>query len=306
MLKLRFLSLLIKYLYRFSVLHKMLSYELYRIFRKTVIKEVNGLKMLLNLRDRGVSRDLFMYGKRELIPTNYLLNGHIVKEGDVVLDIGANIGYYVLIESKLVGEQGKVYAIEPVSSNLAQLQQNLKLNNCKNVEVFKLAVGDKNGKAKIYIPEKRNLSTLDKNALEGNLKSVEEIEVITVDSFLDKKPKPNFIRMDVEGYEFYIIKGMNKTLKLNIKLFIEIHPHKMTEEQLCEMLEILEKNGFYVELATWGFKVNENKLIRTLKSKYLGQPYIILKNTNIQTLKNYLLRHKYTTRVFFSKSQLSE
>ena len=265
--KLRFLSLLIKYLYRFSVLHKMLSYELYRIFRKTVIKEVNGLKMLLNLRDRGVSRDLFMYGKRELIPTNYLLNGHILKEGDVVLDIGANIGYYVLIESKLVGEQGKVYAIEPVSSNLAQLQQNLKLNNCKNVEVFKLAVGDKNGKAKIYIPEKRNLSTLDKNALEGNLKSVEEIEVITVDSFLDKKPKPNFIRMDVEGYEFYIIKGMNKTLKLNIKLFIEIHPHKMTEEQLCEMLEILEKNGFYVELATWGFKVNENKLIRTFKKQ---------------------------------------
>ena len=284
----------------------MLSYEFYRIFRKTVIKEVNGLKMLLNLRDRGVSRDLFMYGKRELIPTDYLLNGHIVKEGDVVLDIGANIGYYVLIESKLVGEQGKVYAIEPVSSNLVQLQQNLKLNNCKNVEVFKLAVGDKNGKAKIYIPEKRNLSTLDKNALEGNLKSVEEIEVITVDSFLDKKPKPNFIRMDVEGYEFYIIKGMNKTLKLNIKLFIEIHPHKMTEEQLCEMLEILEKNGFYVELATWGFKVNENKLIRTLKSKYLGQPYIILKNTNIQTLKNYLLRYKYTARVFFSKSQLSE
>jgi len=284
----------------------MLSYEFYRIFRKTVIKEVNGLKMLLNLRDRGVSRDLFMYGKREFIPTNYLLNGHIVKEGDVVLDIGANIGYYVLIESKLVGEQGKVYAIEPVSSNLAQLQQNLKLNNCKNVEVFKLAVGDKNGKAKIYIPEKRNLSTLDKNALEGNLKSVEEIEVITVDSFLDKKPKPNFIRMDVEGYEFYIIKGMNKTLKLNIKLFIEIHPHKMSEEQLCEMLEILEKNGFYVELATWGFKVNENKLIRTLKSKYLGEPYIILKNTNIQTLKNYLLRYKYTARVFFSKSQLSE
>ena len=284
----------------------MLSYEFYRIFRKTVIKEVNGLKMLLNLRDRGVSRDLFMYGKREFIPTNYLLNGHIVKEGDVVLDIGANIGYYVLIESKLVGEQGKVYAIEPVSSNLAQLQQNLKLNNCKNVEVFKLAVGDKNGKAKIYIPEKRNLSTLDKNALEGNLKSVEEIEVTTVDSFLDKKPKPNFIRMDVEGYEFYIIKGMNKTLKLNIKLFIEIHPHKMSEEQLCEMLEILEKNGFYVELATWGFKVNENKLIRTLKSKYLGEPYIILKNTNIQTLKNYLLRYKYTARVFFSKSQLSE
>jgi len=284
----------------------MLSYELYRIFRKTVIKEVNGLKMLLNLRDRGVSRDLFMYGKRELIPTNYLLNGHIVKEGDVVLDIGANIGYYVLIESKLVGEQGKVYAIEPVSSNLAQLQQNLKLNNCKNVEVFKLAVGDKNGKAKIYIPEKGNLSTLDKNALEGNLRSVEEIEVITVDSFLDKKPKPNFIRMDVEGYEFYIVKGMSKTLKLNLKLFIEIHPHKMSEKQLCEMLEILEKNGFYVELAAWGFKVNENKLIRTLKSKYLGEPYIILKNTNIQTLKNYLLRHKYTTRVFFSKSQLSE
>jgi FkbM family methyltransferase len=78
----------------------------------------------------------------------------------VVLDIGSNIGYYVLIEARLVGEEGFVYAVEPVEENARWLGANVALNGYKDVKIFNIAFGYYNGKISINIAEASNLSSV--------------------------------------------------------------------------------------------------------------------------------------------------
>ena len=122
------------------------------IFGSVVVKDVNGFKMYLNLKsDTGISKDLFIFKKREYLSTDFLQNQNFINPGDVILDIGANIGYYALLESRLTGPRGMVYAIEPVLNNYYTLKSNVELNDIKNINMFKLAIGNKNGKDYIYV-----------------------------------------------------------------------------------------------------------------------------------------------------------
>lgn len=278
----------------------------------TTIKEVNGYKMLLDLRnDKGISRDLYIYGKRELATTNLLLSSNILKKGDVVLDIGANIGYYALLESKLVGEEGIVYALEPVKRNFELLKENIKLNNMKNIEIFKLAAGDENKKAVIHISKKSNwCSLVYREGMEFFEK--EEVDIVKIDEFLKDKRKPTFIRMDLEGYEYATIEGMKQTLELdNLKLLIEIHGHIMTNMQFLQMINTLESKGFnkvlliYEPYLGW---INPQGKIR-IPIKYLtekiGDDIERLsgefKECTLSFLKDYLLKRKSCIQVLIYK-----
>lgn len=265
---------------------KKVKYIPYKFFsgNKSVIVDVNGSKMWLNIGDKGVSRQLLLYGKREPICTNYLMNSGVLKEGDVVLDIGANIGYYVLIESKLVGDLGKVYAIEPVSSNIKALKRNIKLNNRENVEIFRLAVSDKGEKSRVYISDSCNLSAMERSLVSGNIIGVEEVDVVTVDSFLKDKNIPDLIRMDVEGYEYNIIRGMTKTLQENTEILMELHPLKLSKEQLEEMFEILKANNFKVKFAAFGHDVKEHRIVQYLMRKLGDELPLIFLNITIDEL----------------------
>jgi len=261
------LYMLITLLMRHILPSTKIKYAFYKFFgNKTVVVDINGSKMWLNLADKGICHELLLYRKREPISTDYLMNFGILKEGDVVLDIGANIGYYALIESRLVGNSGKVYAIEPVSRNFKTLKRNIKLNACKNVEIFRLAVGDKDGKSRIYVSDKSNLSAMERIS-GGDLVGVEDVDVVTVDSFLKDKPIPNLIRMDVEGYEYYIIKGMTKTLMENEKILMELHPPLLPKEKLEEMIQILKEDNYKIQFFVTEHNVNEHKIVKYLMRK---------------------------------------
>ena len=291
---------------------KKVKYISYKFFsrNKSVVVDVNGSKMWLNIGDKGICRQLFLYGKREPICTDYLMNSGVLKEGDVVLDIGANIGYYVLIESKLVGDLGKVYAIEPVSSNIKALKRNIKLNNRENVEIFRLAVSDKDGKSRVYVSDSCNLSAMERSLVAGNIIGVEEVDVVTVDSFLKDKNIPDFIRMDVEGYEYNIVRGMTKTLQENTKILMELHPLKLSKEQLEEMFEILKANNFKVKFAVYDHDVKEHRIVQYLMRK-LGDelPLIFLDITIdelaelIQTIPARVRVPTICPHVLFSKNE---
>ena len=212
-----------------------------------VVKKINTYKMNLYLGDKGIARELFVYGKRECISTDLMQNGDLVRPGDVVLDIGANIGYYALMESALVGDEGKVYAIEPSPANYKILQENIKLNGYENVESFNLAMGDYQGKAEMLISDHSNWSRLIPSNLRDHIDNVTMVEVSTVDKFLENRLCPTLVRMDVEGYEINIFRGMKDTLKNNnLSIFIEFHPQLMSMQENMEFFEILEENGFEV------------------------------------------------------------
>ena len=140
-----------------------------KIIPEKSIVQVNDSKMLLYPIKGAIYEDLFLYKKREPLCTDYLMHSGVIKEGDVVLDIGANIGYYVLIESQLVGEKGKVYAVEPVRSNFELLEKNVQLNNLKNVSTFQFAFGEKDAKSEIYVTDKSNLCAMNRDAVGGKI-----------------------------------------------------------------------------------------------------------------------------------------
>jgi len=234
---------------KYGLVKNNLHYNLLQIMSKNgfLLKDIQGSKMLLNLRDEGISKELVFNDIREVGATNYMYR--VVNKDDIVLDIGANIGYYALMEAKLVGENGKIYAIEPVPQNFELLKRNISINGYKNIKVFNFAIGDKNGTEKLYLSNKSNWHSIIAFDEQGSGKAI-DVTIITIDTFLKDKQYPSLIRMDVEGYEDKIIRGMMETLKKDrpLKLFIEIHPHIMKRDDVVFLFNILKLYKFEITM----------------------------------------------------------
>lgn len=213
----------------------------------SLVKEIEGSKMYLDIkRDKGLSTDLTFVEIREPFSTKTFRNE--IEEGDVVVDIGANIGYYALMEAKMVKPAGKVYAIEPLPCAMEILKYNIELNKYSNIEVFQLAIGEENGRTSMCVCPAWNSSSviLPYNT---NLQAVADkidVDIITLDDFLKDKRFPNLIRMDVEGFEYHIIRGMKSILESGkpLKLFIELHSTPTVE-------------GLLLTLKSFGFQVKK-------------------------------------------------
>jgi FkbM family methyltransferase len=209
-----------------------------------IVKEIQGSKMYLDMRDKGVSRELALRGIREELFTKTLRGA--LREGDCVLDVGANIGYYALMAACLVGPQGKVYAIEPVSHNIKLLEDSIRLNNYSNIETFNLAMGQSESVSKLYLSDHPNWSSFYRpRQVTGQI----DIQITSIDSFLKDKRSPDVIRMDVEGYEYEILLGMSDLLESGrpLRLFIEFHPDIIERQRAAAFLSTLRKYEFQLK-----------------------------------------------------------
>ncbi len=224
-----------------------------------VTREIHESEMILDLKDQGISKDLALDGTRE--PESTALVKKEIKKGDTVVDIGANIGYYTLLESRLVGNKGKVYAIEPIDKNTNSLTSNIELNKYTNIDVFRIAIGEKHKIEKMYIAEHSNWNSFV-NHKQGII-GTKYVQVTSLDAFVKNRRCPDFVRMDVEGYEYTIIKGMKNILKSKepLKLFIELHPHLMKKEHTIYLLETLKKYGFETKAVIRSVTVLEMKVM---------------------------------------------
>lgn len=247
-------------------------------------------RMLIHLGDNAkfdndVHRNLFQHRIREPYSTAFLIASRILGKGDVVLDIGANIGYYVLIEAGLVGEEGCVYAVEPVEENVRWLGANVALNGYKNVKIFKLALGDYNGKIAINVAEASNLSSVTISSKVRYLRK-DVVEVRTADDFLMDKRKPKLICMDVEGYEYEILKGMQKTLKQvePLSVFMELHCFLLNAEKIRKIVQIFRENGFKIKFMTFCPTTPEPQVLTVLRRK-IGIPWFRIYNASYEELE---------------------
>jgi len=244
-------------------LHKIAKYLLYSKFSrsKTFMREINGSKMMLSFNDFGLSAQLFISGFRE--PECTRLVKEQIKEGMVVYDIGANMGYYALLESRSVGPTGRVYAIEPGSDNFKFLKNNIHLNSYKNIVPERFSFGEQNTMTKLYLSDHFNYCSCMEET-----DSYESVNMITFDSYIKNKPLPDYIRMDVEGYEYFIVNGMKDflTSKKPCIICIEIHLKILKDKGLSsdEIFNKLFNGGFkptyvvkeYGDLREKAFKVN--------------------------------------------------
>lgn len=271
--------------------------------------KVNDYKMIVDTTDKGLSEDLIIHGIREYHATKFMKK--FLKSEEVVVDIGANIGYYVILESKIIGSEGTIYAIEPVPRSFELLQKNIILNECNNVITYQYAIGDRTGTTTMNVGEHLNLSTIHDGDLE--VKEQIRVNILTLDNFLSDKRSPDLIRMDVEGYEYEIIKGMKETLMLNkpLKLFIEMHFNILGKDKSGEILRILQDSGFevvaFIHDIKGGILINNwgRRFIKSaFKMQGISKPYDIMYLTINDILENDKILSGYlsTYEIFFAKN----
>jgi FkbM family methyltransferase len=177
------------------------------------------------------------------------------KQGDVVVDIGAHIGLYTIISSKRVGTNGKVVAIEADPSNFEMLNRNIKLNQLTNVIPLNYAVYSKETKIKLYLPSGESGFT-KYNTIVSNWANTEdkfvEVNANTLDYLLQinqiREEEVNWIKIDVEGAEFEVLKGATNVLSKSkdIALLMELHgPPNVYRPKVQEFLNLY---NFKIEL----------------------------------------------------------
>ena len=158
---------------------------------------------------------------------DHILAKFTPKEGDVVIDIGAHIGKYTIVSSKLVGKTGKVVAIEADPDTFHILERNVALNNLTNVLPLNYAIFSTKTRIKLY--DESAASAKYNSLILTRVKQTEkyvEVNADTLDSILERNGvnQVNWIKIDVEGAEFEVLKGATKTLSgKDIALLIEIH-----------------------------------------------------------------------------------
>lgn len=143
----------------------------------------------------------------------------IVKPGDHVIDIGANIGWYTKILSDLVGSQGRVYSIEPLPPVFELLSFCVKKLNLRNVELLNCAISEEDGLAMMEVPKYENggdnfyrSKIVDGENLDPSLRHY-KVNLKSLDSlFSALSERISFIKCDVEGHELQVIKGGRKVI----------------------------------------------------------------------------------------------
>jgi FkbM family methyltransferase len=159
-----------------------------------------------------------------------IIERFLPKQGDIVVDIGAHMGRYTIIGAKRVGAQGKVVAIEAHPGNFEMLNRNIKLNQLTNVIPLNYAVYSKETKIKLYLPEVESGYTIYNTIMSNRARTEDkfvEVNANTLDYILQSKgiTDVNWIKIDVEGAEFEVLKGASNVLSKSkdIALLIEVH-----------------------------------------------------------------------------------
>lgn len=226
--------------------------RVYAHLQTDTIKEVAiPLDSRLNVfaKDIGVGLPLILKGEYEKTLTTLFLT--TVKAGDVVFDIGSNVGYYTVLSGKKVNATGKVYAFEPDKENAELLKKNIKLNKLSNVTSLPQAVSNKN--------ETISFAYDDHNKGESSIAYIDSqasynVEATTLDSFCNKYKihKINVMKIDIEGAEVLALQGATEIVnkQKSLKLFIECNPSSLKHFGFSEVefLKALDELGFRVQL----------------------------------------------------------
>jgi len=181
-----------------------------------------------------------------------------LRPGDVVLDVGANVGLTTLVASRAVGERGKVYAFEPHPAVFAYLEDNLALNGAGNVVAENVALGDREGTARIS-----DMRSDDHNFIDSSGTGIEVAER-RLDQLDTGESRISLLKIDVEGYERFVLEGAAKTLERTECVFFESWDRHFAryDYSSTDLLRWLRDRGWAV------FRLGANDRVRPLPPEY--------------------------------------
>jgi FkbM family methyltransferase len=272
----KILNLLVgRYPFRFILAKILIGLKLSKFFK---IKMNDGY--FINFVDSALSISYFV-NKSERY-TDVILLKDMLRHGNVVVDIGANIGTVTLPASKFVGNKGKVYSFEPHPKTFTFLQENVKSNKLDNIELFCLGCGNKHEILKFT-----SLRGDDQNKIseQGNI----EIKVVTLDSVLTDNV--DLLKIDTEGWELNVLQGSLNLLKNTKAVFIEFNTSNniLNGIESKEIIKLLYENSFSLftidvikkEIYKFEFYEDVSYRIYILALKYVDE---FVKITNYKVL----------------------
>lgn len=171
-----------------------------------------GIRMNLDLSE-FLQAHLYLYGSYELPSVRFIRR--VVKPGDVVVDVGAQIGYITLAMATLAPGKVIVHAFEPEPLNIQRLRNNIALNPGVDVRIVEKAVSDSNGAIRLYLSKDHNAGT--HSTISGGTNVSDdyvEIPAVTLDTYVRDQniAALRLMKIDVEGGEYEVIKGAHETL----------------------------------------------------------------------------------------------
>jgi FkbM family methyltransferase len=165
--------------------------------------------------------------------------------GVLAIDVGANIGFFTLLQAGVLGSQAKVIAIEPESDNIERLKANINLNHYSNIEVIQASIGAEKGvgilRTRSHLGQERH--KMSEIMPQGEAAGSQPVTVLTIDdmvqTYSDKEHVPVAIRMDIEGYEGFAFRGMKGLFASSrpCSLFMEIHPGSVSPSFIVDVLQ---------------------------------------------------------------------
>jgi len=195
-----------------------------------VYANIGKYRLPLNINRSSTHRLLALQQEKFIIEREIL--GKLLRQGDIVFDVGANIGYMALFFMDRIGDEGQVFCFEPEEENLKEIRKVISVNSDINISIIDVAIGSNNGEV------------FFESGLNGRVSSEtgrgRVVKVSRLDCYAEKKP--SFIKVDVEGFEGQVLQGMQELIKeKRPRLFLEIHPHLLkygiSFENILNMLD---------------------------------------------------------------------
>ena len=240
---------------------------------KTV--QIHDILVALNPRDPVVSGGL-MLNVYEMYEIEMFRKA--LRPGMVVVDIGAQIGFYTATAAHGVGATGRVIAFEPDPGNFSFLEQTVRINGFSNVDCYRVALADELRRGRLFLSAQ---NVADHRLYDsGDSRPSIEVDVWTLDGFMDEQQilHIDFIKMDVQGSEGRVLRGMTRILqsRLPVTLMTEFWPQGL---QMCgvtadEVLQLIVHSGFTIlEMDPSKQTLTPVDDLELLKSRYPGRKY---------------------------------
>lgn len=208
-----------------------------QMIRKKWYLKMDGHKLVMNYHDKSMKEIFNDYiavkrGVGVWEPQTTKIVKAKVKSGDVCIDVGASVGYFTLLFSRLVGPKGRVFAFEPTPNQIPYLLENIRKNGYKDrVTVHAVGAWDKTGTVQLPV----------------NASVQYPVKCVALDDVMDEEnvEAVNFIKIDVDGPDTKVLKGLVKTFERspNLKMVVEYYPQYIKDagDDPKEFVSILKK-----------------------------------------------------------------
>lgn len=217
-----------------------------RLSRTRVVAEGRGAGLKLSARraDWNFARGTYEIPVQEALVSN-------LRQGDVFYDIGANIGFFSNLAARQVGKSGRVYAFEPVPSNATAIARSARLNDMNTIEVIAEAVGATTGRAELVLARHIGGAALASADEPPDPAGRLEVTVTTLDDAIMQRSMrpPSLVKIDVEGAEIDVLRGMMETLRTHrptVIYEVDSESRESLARKATPLAELLSAAGYEI------------------------------------------------------------